>query len=469
MSQLLRAPADVGEPKTSTGISRSSDDPVQAWLEELNEGKAVPALHALGVLLAGVAERVGGGRDRAETVEQFTARCLGKSARTLLNEERTLGAISALTTAVVLQQWIEQHEPHCQIGPGGRFSDAPRWTQTRVGDQKFHHPLNLRAYFPAGTLLQQAGVIIFIDAQGDGTLFPPRVCVLVSPEHQQAANDLLETLLELGHAINPYRGKTLRASSSSSRLCLKLIELPQTVTRASVIVPEDVWAEVDLAVRSVRDCHKVLNTWGLGSRRGVLLCGPPGTGKSAISAVIAQELAGEFTILYVEPKAGTQALSSIVEEAQQMGGPVMLVLEDVDLWVRNRTSGGPGLAELLQAMDINPDARILTFASTNDTAALDKAALRAGRFDSVIEIDYPTRADAARILTALIAGIADPHAVDAQQVADALPSGSSGADIRELVRRTIVSDTDGAITTERLLAEVGAGRYRTPVSHGTYL
>ncbi|SIH39260.1 cell division protease ftsH-like protein [Mycobacteroides abscessus subsp. abscessus] len=462
-------PVRADQPGVPIGTNDNTDDAVQVWLEELHDGQAVPALHALGALLVGVVERVGGGHEKAETVEQFTARCLGKSMRTLLNEERTLGAISALTTAVVLQEWIDRHSPQCQIGPGGRFVDAPRWTQTRVGDQKLHHPLNLRAYFPAGTLLQQTGLIIFIDAQGEGTLFPPRVSVLTPPEHQQAANDLLETLMERGNEINPYRGKILRAASVSGRLALKLIELPRAATRTSVIVPEAVWTEVDLAVRSVRDRHEILNIHGLGSRRGVLLCGPPGTGKSAVSAVIARELAGEFTIVYVEPKAGALALTSIVQEVQQIGGPVMMVLEDVDLWVRDRSSGGPGLAELLQAMEINPDARILTFASTNDAAALDKAAIRAGRFDSVIQIDYPTRTDAARILTALIAGIADPHSVDVQQVAAALPQGSSGADLREIVRRTIVVEADDTITTQKLLDEIGAGRYRAPMSHGTYL
>jgi cell division protease FtsH len=125
-----------------------------------------------------------------------------------------------------------------------------------------------------------------------------------------------------------------------------------------VIAPELVWTEIDLSVRAVRDCHDLLNLHGLGAPRGALLCGPPGTGKSAISAVIAGEVVAEFTVIYVEARAGTELLSAVVHEAHRLGGPVLLVLEDVDLWCRDRATSTAGLSELLQAMDIEPQAII---------------------------------------------------------------------------------------------------------------
>ncbi|KZS72093.1 hypothetical protein A4G26_24550 [Mycobacterium kansasii] len=66
-------------------------------------------------LLVGVAEREG-----AESADRFTARCLGAAdCGHLLDEERVLNPVSRLTTALVLAQWIEEHEPVCEIGPGG--------------------------------------------------------------------------------------------------------------------------------------------------------------------------------------------------------------------------------------------------------------------------------------------------------------------------------------------------------------
>jgi cell division protease FtsH len=157
-----------------------------------------------------------------------------------------------------------------------------------------------------------------------------------------------------------------------------------------------------------------------------------------------------------------------VEEAQRLGGPVLIVLEDVDLWCRDRKTGGAGLSELLQAMDIQPDARILTLASTNDAATLDQAAIRTGRFDSVVEVGYPNGADAARILAALIRDISGGQAVDTAAIVAALPERTSGSDIREVVRRAVLTG-DGSVSTATLLAEVGSGRYRAEVPGGMYL
>jgi hypothetical protein len=120
------------------------------------------------------------------------------------------------------------------------------------------------------------------------------------------------------------RLSAVRASYTTG-LHLTIIDLPATLTRDTVIVAEQVWREIDLGVTAVRDRHELLNTHGLGARRGVLLCGPPGTGKSAVSAVIAAETVGEFTVIYVEAKAGEHLLSAVVEEAQRLGGPVLIM------------------------------------------------------------------------------------------------------------------------------------------------
>jgi SpoVK/Ycf46/Vps4 family AAA+-type ATPase len=183
----------------------------------------------------------------------------------------------------------------------------------------------------------------------------------------------------------------------------------------------------------------------------------------------AKEVVGEFTVIYVEAKAGAELLGAVVDEAQRLGGPVLVVLEDVDLWCRGRKAGGAGLSELLQAMDIQPSARILTLASTNDAATLDKAAICTGRFDSIVEVGYPNRTDAAHILAALIGGLPGGQAVDTAAVVAALPDNTSGSDIREVVRRAVLMSDSGKVSTAMLLAEVGSGRYRAEPPAGMYL
>lgn len=437
---------------------------LNAWLDGLDRGVR-PALHALGELLVGVAER-----DPAlnpETAERFTARCLGVAhCGQLLDEERELNPVSRLTFALALAEWIDEHRQVCEIGPG-EYTSPPKWTQTEIGGQRYRHPLCLQVHFPAGTLFQDTGCVIGLEGR-QSLMQSAEVSAYVTPEHQDHARAALDRLAKRANQLNPYRRRAVRATYTDG-LSLTILELPSTATRENVVVGDEVWTEVDLGVSAVRDRHGLLNAHGLGARRGVLLCGPPGTGKSAVSAVVAREVVGEFTVVYLEAKAGAQLLSAVVEEAQRLGGPVLLVLEDIDLWCRDRTAGGAELSELLQAMDIQPDARILTLASTNEAATLDKAAIRTGRFDSIVEVGYPRRADAARILAALIRDLPGGRDVDSSAVVSALPENTSGSDIREIVRRAVLAGDDGQVSTATLLSEVRSGRYRAVVPAGMYL
>jgi ATP-dependent 26S proteasome regulatory subunit len=120
-------------------------------------------------------------------------------------------------------------------------------------------------------------------------------------------------------------------------------------------------------------------------------------------------------------------------------------------------------------MEIASDARILTIASTNQASTLDKAAVRAGRFDSIVEINYPDTHTASTILAVLVESIPGADSVDPAVVAAQLPAQTSGADLREIVRRALLAGA-GTVSTAGLLAEVGSGRYRAQLpGDGQYL
>ena len=401
----------------------------------------------LAELLAGAAAAVD---DGAESAEKFTRRHLGEPAR-LVVEDDPLTPASAVATALAVAELIEKHSP--ELGPA-MHSEPPSWTTTEIGGAGLRHPLAVRAHFPASTLSEHDCIVVLSVRPNHGR---PSVTVLARPEHQDGARAVLDSLAARAAELNPFRGRVLRASVAGG-LRLDVINLPATLTRTTVVVPQRVWEEIDLSITAVRDYHGLLNEHGLGVRRGLLLVGPPGVGKSAVSAVVARELhASGATVVYVEARAGTVLLTDVVEELERWGGLVLLVLEDVDLWVRERGRGDSGLAELLQAMDIDPAARILTLASTNDAEVLDRAAIRTGRFDSIVEVPYPDTAAAGQILAALLDGLPGGDAADTTAVAAALPERPSGSDIRAIVRRAVLSG-DGSASTEALLAEIGAGR-----------
>jgi len=459
-ASMTEAPAEF-RPDSAPQARRSITD-VAAWLAA-QDHNARTTLQTLGELLVGIAEQA----DNAEDADEFTARCLGVTdSGQLLNEERPLHPLTQLSTALALAQWIDEPYRECEVGPG-EHTAPPSWTQTEIGGQCYRHPLCLRAHFPAGTLAQ-SGVVIGIETR-DGVLLAPHVSVYVTPEDQTLARSVLDRLAQNAYKLNPYRGRMLRAAGVHG-LTLSVSSPCPSTDRTTIIVPEHVWAEVDLAVAAVRDRYDLLNRHGLGTRRGLLLCGPPGTGKSAVSAVVANEVLGDFTVIYVDAKAGANLLTAVVEEAQHLGGPILLILEDIDLWSRHRTAANSaGLPELLAAMDIQPSARILTLASTNDTANLDSAVIRTGRFDSVVEIGYPTRINAARILAALTRDLPGGETVDVDAVAAALPEHTSGSDIREIARRGVIASRPKPVSTPALLAEIGNGPYRAQAPTGNYL
>lgn len=257
-------------------------------------------------------------------------------------------------------------------------------------------------------------------------------------------------------------------ATADNGLRLELTELPE-VTRDSVIVPDAVWEEIDLSVAAVTVHRELMEQLGLGVRRGVLLAGPPGVGKTVVSQVIARELLGEFTVMIVDARAGQYVLSQVFKEARTFG-PTVVILEDIDLIVENRHTGGASstLSEFLAAMDADPTAPILTMASTNDVATLDVAAVRAARFDSIIEVGHPNTAAATQILARYLRGVPGADDVDPRAVAAQFPADMSGADIREVVRRSVLSGR-GTVCTDDLVATVRSGRFKPVVPVGTYL
>lgn len=311
-------------------------------------------------------------------------------------EERDLGAVTYLSVGLALGEWLEVNEH--ELGPF-RYGDQPVFGETTVGDDVLAHPLLLRAGFAAGTVADVPLVFAFNARLRD----PPSIAACARPGERDAARTALTRLFDRARELNPLRGRVLRARGGAG-LGLEIIDTP-TVTRDSVILPDSVWTEIDMGIRSVKDVGGVMMASRLGRRRGVMLVGDPGVGKTLVSGVVVRELVSEgFTAVYVDSRGAAHVLTELVEEVQKELLPAVLVLEDVDLAVRARggIDGGGALGELLRAMDIHPDAPILTLASTNSVECLDTASIRAGRFDSIVDVPHPDQAAAAAILHTLL-------------------------------------------------------------------
>ena len=138
--------------------------------------------------------------------------------------------------------------------------------------------------------------------------------------------------------------------------------------------------------------------------KGALLVGPPGTGKTLLAKAVAGEAGVPFFSLsgsdFVEMFVGVGAsrVRDLFKQAQQKS-PSIIFIDEIDAIGRargkNSMTGGNDerentLNQLLTEMDgFGTDTNVIVLAATNRADVLDKALMRAGRFDRQIYVDLP--------------------------------------------------------------------------------
>ena len=192
----------------------------------------------------------------------------------------------------------------------------------------------------------------------------------------------------------------------------------------------------------------------LGGRmpKGVLLVGSPGTGKTLLARAVSGEAgvpffnisASEFIELFVG--IGAARVRDLFEQARQKA-PCIIFIDELDAIGRSR--GGPAimggndereqtLNQLLTEMDgFDPTAGVVVMAATNRPEILDKALLRAGRFDRQIVVDKPDLVDRIAILKLHSKAMQLDKDVDLETVAKRTP-GFVGADLSNIANEAAI-------------------------------
>lgn len=258
-------------------------------------------------------------------------------------------------------------------------------------------------------------------------------------------------------ADSPYRRGAYRVSNNSRGLVLTRW-VPPAATRDLLKLDPSIWQTVDRSVHRVLELADDLKARGLGTSTGLLLVGPPGTGKTQLGTVVARELLGAATVLVPGTYVTEHYLTELFDLAADLS-PCLILMDDLDLIAGERGQTNPHrLREFLNVMDggLADRSGVVVIASTNDHRKVDKAARRSSRFDTVIRMEAPGVEGRLAILERYLAWC--DAALDLPAVARAT-DGATGADLKELVRATVLG-TDDAVTTAALLAEARIGRWR---------
>ena len=226
----------------------------------------------------------------------------------------------------------------------------------------------------------------------------------------------------------------------------KLInEKDAVITFKDVAGLEGAKEEVQEVVDFLKNAEKYTKLGGK-IPKGVLLVGPPGTGKTLLAKAVAGEAKVPFFSLsgsdFVEMFVGVGAsrVRDLFTQAKAKS-PAIIFIDEIDAIgkARSKSNFNAGnderentLNQLLTEMDgFGTDTNVIVMAATNRADILDKALLRAGRFDREIYVDLPEVHERKEIFEVHLKKIKLDDSVDIEFLAKQTP-GFSGADIANL-------------------------------------
>jgi ATPase family associated with various cellular activities (AAA) len=279
---------------------------------------------------------------------------------------------------------------------------------------------------------------------------------VMAPDRDRARGFLADLRAGM-HERNVYRGHVVSLAMATPFGSPKVgFHALPAVAREDIVLADGVLERVERHTVGFAAHRDRLLKAGRHLRRGLLLHGQPGTGKTLTAMYLAGRMRDRTVVLLTGREVGLIPRACALARLLQ---PSMVILEDVDLIAEDRNRQEPGctplLFELLNEMDgLGDDADVIFLLTSNRPELLEPAlAARPGRVDLAVEVPLPDAAARRRLIELYGHGLV--LRVDGDDL-DRLVrriEGVSPAFIRELLRKAALlavlpADGDGEIVVE---------------------